>query len=63
MSTQEEYGRIAYDAYCESVGFVSHYTQDALPEWDNLAEPVQVAWCSAANAVLGHLMLIERGKV
>ena len=61
-ASNEDFGRIAYDAYCESVGYVSHYTKDALPDWESLAKPVQKAWCAAANSVLNHLMLLERGR-
>ena len=61
-ASNEDFGRIAYDAYCESVEYVSHYTKEGLPDWESMAKPVQEAWCAAANAVLGHLMLLERGR-
>ena len=60
--TSEEMARIAYEAYCESVGFVSRYTLENLPSWDDMHIETQKGWEAAANSVANHLMIMERGR-
>lgn len=45
------YGRVAYDAYCESVGGVSKFTGDKLPEFYDQDPEIKLAWVNAARAV------------
>lgn len=49
-SEQVELGKIAYDAYAHAVGWKS-VTGDKLPEWPDLPERIQLAWCLAAAGV------------
>jgi hypothetical protein len=43
-------GQIAYEAYCESVAWVS-FSGTKLPDWDKQSEKLQKAWCKAALAI------------
>lgn len=45
------FGKVAYDAYCESTGGVSLISGAKLPGWDELKTEIKTAWEAAANAV------------
>lgn len=45
------YAKIAYDAYCESRGWVS-VRGDALPQFEAQSPELQGAWETAANATI-----------
>ena len=47
----ERFGRAAYTGYVSSTGGRSAITGEPLPEWEEQAPGIRVAWCSAANAV------------
>lgn len=47
-------GKIAYDAYCDQVGWVSPVTKSALPEYEKTPGDVQTAWLAAAMAVKNY---------
>jgi hypothetical protein len=63
MATNEEFGKAAYEAYCESVGNISRYTNSTLPPWEEVLPAVRKGWEAAANAVLQYLEILERGKL
>lgn len=44
-------GKIAYDRYREKAGGRSLVSDDPLPFWDDLGQPVRDAWDAAALAV------------
>lgn len=44
-------GKIAYDRYREKAGGRSLVTDDPLPFWDDLTQPVRDAWDAAGMAV------------
>jgi hypothetical protein len=44
-------GQVAYEAYCQSAGWVSQFTGDRLPEWVDVKPEVQEHWEAAAAAV------------
>lgn len=46
-----DFGRIAYAAYCESVGGVSKFTGEKLPAYADQDDEIQAAWETAASAV------------
>lgn len=50
----QDVGKIAYDAYCRSVGGVSAITGATLPEFHDTKHEIRVAWTAAAEAVLRH---------
>ena len=43
-------GKLAYNAYCEAVGWKS-VRGDNLPKWEEQSEKLQAAWNKAALAV------------
>lgn len=49
-SKQEENGKLAYEAYSESVGGKS-VNGDDLPPWRHVAQYIQLAWSIAAQRV------------
>lgn len=51
-----DYGQIAFDAYCESVNFVT-YDNKPIPKWDSLSAQVKQAWEDAARAVEIEVLL------
>lgn len=53
--TDRELGRVAYEAYCQSVNGRSPITGDRLPPFDELALEVSVGWIAAARTVAGHV--------
>jgi hypothetical protein len=67
----EEYGRLAYDAYCAATGNRSAVTGEPLPDWKALADResgvlVRQAWARAAFAVRARTLsefaeLVDRG--
>lgn len=48
-------GRIAYEAYCETNGWKSAVSGQALPHFYETPAAVQVGWIAAAAAVVGDL--------
>lgn len=46
----ETLGNIAFQAYCASVGNVTHDGKP-IPKWDNLTTEVRTAWEVSADAV------------
>lgn len=55
MLRENELGRVAYEAYCQSVGGKSPVTGDKLPPVEELRFEVWVAWIAAARAVAGQV--------
>jgi hypothetical protein len=53
MTSDEYFGKLAYEAYGESTGGVSAVSGARLPAWDQQAEPLRKAWIEAADAVRG----------
>lgn len=51
VMTDDEAGRIAYTAYCNTVGWKSAVSGDPLPQWDDQADVIKQAWIAAAYAV------------
>lgn len=49
--------QIAYEAYCQHTGWKSLVSGNDLPQWENLAAPIQAAWKTAALAVLNDCTL------
>jgi hypothetical protein len=47
----DEPGKVAYDAYCESVGGVSKFTGEKLPVFEDQDADIRRAWNAAAEAV------------
>jgi hypothetical protein len=56
MTTSDDLGRIAYNAYCESVGWKS-FTGDPLPQWDEVRLDLKLGWVGASVAVAEHLRI------
>jgi hypothetical protein len=55
MEDENSYlGRIAYEAYCRSVGGKSAITGDLLPEFYSAPDAVQFGWICAAQAVIAE---------
>ena len=50
------FGKVAYDAYCESTGGVSLISGAKLPVWDELKAEIKTAWEAAAKAVKAILV-------
>lgn len=46
----DELGRVAYEAYGESVGWIT-FSGTAMPTWEEQNEKLKQAWNSAASAV------------
>jgi len=55
----EVYAKVAYDAYCESRGWVS-VRGDALPQFEAQSPELQEAWASAARAVVEKFLTPEK---
>lgn len=53
MLRENELGRVAYEAYFQSVGGKSPVTGDKLPAFGELSFEVTVAWIASARAVAG----------
>jgi len=49
-TTPESRGRIAYIAYCRSVGFRA-INSDDLPPFDDIPEKIRNAWIKSANVI------------
>jgi hypothetical protein len=45
-------GQIAYETYCETTGWVSHFTVSALPEWKDQDPEIRECWTKAVEAVI-----------
>ena len=54
----QDYAKVAYDAYCESRGWVS-VRGDALPQFEAQSPELQEAWASAARAVVEKILTPE----
>lgn len=50
-SDEEYLGRVAYGGYRLTSGGVSLIDGQDLPEWSDLRDEIQSAWCAAAGAV------------
>jgi hypothetical protein len=50
MNEVKDGGKLAYNAYCEAVGWKS-VRGDSLPKWEEQSERLQIAWDKAALAV------------
>ena len=48
----KDYGKTAYEAYCQATGGVSLISGQPLPAWETLDERIQKAWCTAASAAI-----------
>ena len=44
------FGQIAFEAYCESINFVT-YDNKPIPKWEALSAQIKQAWEDAARAV------------
>jgi hypothetical protein len=51
-SVEWKFGKLAYEAYCDTTGWKSAITGADLPQFDKTPEAVQVGWIAAAEAVL-----------
>ena len=51
---REELGKIAYNAYCDEMGWKSGITGDSLPSFEDLPEKIKAGWIKAAYAILRH---------
>ena len=51
MTTNEQLGEAAYNAYCDSVGWKS-VKGEALPKWNDQSPDLQKAWIAAALAAV-----------
>jgi len=51
----EDFGKVAYDAYCDTVGWKSAITGSALPQFANSSPAVRIGWMKAAAAVVNEL--------
>lgn len=49
-----ELGMIAYNAYCESTGWVSAVSGESLPDWTEQSPEIRAAWNAAAEALRAH---------
>jgi hypothetical protein len=54
LAMDQSLGEIAYNAYCESVGYKS-VQGETLPNWEDQSEHLQAAWERAAEAVAEYL--------
>jgi hypothetical protein len=54
MEDITELAKRAYTAYGSVTGF-KNYQGNPMPEWDNLGETIQAAWCAAVRNVLGNV--------
>lgn len=45
------YGQIAFEAYCDSVGNKT-YDNKPIPKWEDLTEQIKQAWNNAANEAI-----------
>ena len=48
--------QIAYEAYCEHVGWKSAITGDELPHWEYLPARIKDAWGSSVLGVIGRFI-------
>ena len=51
--TNEEWGKIAYNAYCENRNWKS-FNGDDLPNWESVKPDIQMGWIASAEAVVKH---------
>jgi hypothetical protein len=54
LAMDQSLGELAYNAYCEAVGYKS-VKGDTLPAWEDQSERLQEAWDAAAEAVAEYL--------
>ena len=54
LTMDQSLGEIAYNAYCEAVGYKS-VRGDTLPIWEDQSERLQEAWERAGEAVAEFL--------
>lgn len=54
MNKNEKLGKIAYEAYCDSVGWRSAISGAKLPTWQDQNEQIKQAWCESACGVIKH---------
>lgn len=52
-----KYGQIAFEAYCESINFVT-YDNKPIPKWECLSAQIKQAWEDAANEAIKAYALI-----
>lgn len=54
MSQSKTLGQVAYEAYAESLGWVSGVTGAPLPQWDDekVTSQIKQGWGDAAEAVV-----------
>lgn len=50
-------GRAAYEAYSRASDHHSLVTNDPLPLWPELPEPIRLAWDAAATAVVAEAQI------
>ena len=48
----QDYGKIAYEAYCRQTGNKSLISGVELPMWEALDQKIQMAWNAAGQAVM-----------
>lgn len=52
----------AYTSYGEAVGWTA-VSGSPMPQWHNLGEKIQGAWCKAAAAILAYGQMVGGGKL
>jgi len=53
---EKEYGKKAYELYCEFTDNKSLVTGDVLPKWDDLNNDIQDAWTYSASNVIEYYL-------
>lgn len=59
QTMKDEYGRIAYEAYCEHTNWKSLATGQSLPQWDGLKPEIREAWIVSSDALAKHIIRDE----
>jgi hypothetical protein len=54
LTLDQSLGEVAYNAYCEAVGYQS-VRGETLPGWEDQSEQLQEAWDTAGEAVAEFL--------
>lgn len=55
-------GQLAYESYCESAGWHSLTTGEALPQWEALSPKIQQGWICAGKSVRNALRIPQIGE-
>jgi hypothetical protein len=60
LSKDPSLGEVAYNAYGESVGWVSSFTQQRLPMFEDQDSRIKAAWEAAANAAVDRYETVQQ---